>query len=43
VFSTGGYANPTLTIIALAVRLARHLGARTAEPSEPPEAGAGVI
>jgi choline dehydrogenase-like flavoprotein len=28
VFSTGGYANPTLTIVALAVRLADHLKAR---------------
>jgi choline dehydrogenase-like flavoprotein len=26
VFTTGGYANPTLTIIALALRLADHLG-----------------
>ena len=26
VFSTGGYANPTLTIVALAVRLSDHLG-----------------
>ena len=25
VFPTGGYANPTLTIIALAIRLADHL------------------
>jgi len=27
VFPTGGYANPTLTLIALAVRLARHIDA----------------
>jgi choline dehydrogenase-like flavoprotein len=35
VFSTGGYANPTLTIIALAVRLAAHLTGRTTELAEP--------
>jgi choline dehydrogenase-like flavoprotein len=26
VFTTGGYANPTLTIVALAMRLGDHLG-----------------
>jgi choline dehydrogenase-like flavoprotein len=39
VFPTSGYANPTLTIIALAARLARHLGARAA--AEPAEAAEG--
>lgn len=29
VFSTGGYANPTLTIVALAARLGDHLGRQT--------------
>lgn len=29
VFTTGGYANPTLTIVALAVRLGDHLGDRS--------------
>jgi choline dehydrogenase-like flavoprotein len=33
VFPSGGYANPTLTIVALAVRLAGHL--QTALPSSP--------
>jgi choline dehydrogenase-like flavoprotein len=33
VFPTGGYANPTLTIVALAIRLADRLKARLADPS----------
>ncbi len=33
VFSTSGYANPTLTIVALAVRLARHLTRELAKVS----------
>lgn len=33
VFPTGGYANPTLTILALAIRLADHIAARTMEPT----------
>ena len=32
VFPTGGYANPTLTIVALAIRLADRLKVRLAEP-----------
>ncbi|KOP23199.1 GMC oxidoreductase [Hapalosiphon sp. MRB220] len=34
VFPTGGYANPTLTIIALAIRLADHVKTRFAVKSE---------
>jgi hypothetical protein len=30
VFPTSGYANPTLTIVALAMRLAEHLTTRVA-------------
>lgn len=33
VFPTGGYANPTLTIVALSVRLGDHLKARLSHPS----------
>jgi choline dehydrogenase-like flavoprotein len=33
VFSTGGYANPTFTIVALALRLAEHVRASLATPS----------
>jgi len=32
VFPTGGYANPTLTIVALALRLADHLEAVAGRP-----------
>jgi choline dehydrogenase-like flavoprotein len=32
VFPTSGYANPTLTIVALALRLADHLKARLGRP-----------
>ena len=43
VFPTSGYANPTLTIMALALRLGRHL--RTVVPAlpEPDEPGAGPV
>ena len=40
VFPTGGYANPTLTIIALAVRLASYLTGRPIEAPESQEAEA---
>ncbi|MEC7518753.1 MAG: GMC family oxidoreductase [Myxococcota bacterium] len=36
VFTTGGHANPTLTIVALAQRLADHLLGRPYEPAEEP-------
>lgn len=35
VFPTSGYANPTLTIVALAVRLARHLRQELRRPGQP--------
>jgi len=44
VFPTSGYANPTLTIIALAVRLADHLKRpRGADAEEPPRAEAAAV
>jgi choline dehydrogenase-like flavoprotein len=36
VFPTSGYANPTLTIVALAFRLADHLSKKLSRPSEIP-------
>jgi choline dehydrogenase-like flavoprotein len=35
VFPTGGFSNPTHTLIALTVRLAQHLNQRTAELQNP--------
>lgn len=35
VFPTSGYANPTLTIVALAIRLADHIKQRLAAPTPP--------
>jgi choline dehydrogenase-like flavoprotein len=34
VFPTSGQANPTLTIVALAIRLARHIAAKASRPVE---------
>ena len=36
VFVTGGFANPTLNLVALTLRLAEHLSARLAEPLAAP-------
>jgi choline dehydrogenase-like flavoprotein len=33
VFPTGGYANPTLTILALAIRTAAYVAQRLVEPA----------
>jgi len=41
VFPTAGFANPTLTIVALAVRLAEHLRKRLAPPSSPARSPCG--
>ncbi len=35
VFPTGGHANPTLTIVALAIRLSDHLRAQFAKAKNP--------
>jgi choline dehydrogenase-like flavoprotein len=41
VFPSGGYANPTLTLVALALRLADHLKGRSADPGERAQASGG--
>lgn len=42
VFPTSGYANPTLTIAALALRLARHLSGASTMPPPPPPASSSL-